>query len=68
MTTAYRDTATRCARCQRVTYGCGDFWVRWREELDVIDAHAWLCPRCRGEVRDAALRLMGGAQVREVVA
>lgn len=53
MTTAYRDTATRCERCERVTRGCADVLLLHDEGLVAVQvAKVCLCTRCRSLVID----------------
>ena len=64
MTTAYRDTATRCRRCSRVTKGCAPFTVTEQLELGTVEvAHVLLCQRCRSELRDVIGRTLAGEGV-----
>ena len=53
MTTAYRDTATRCERCERVVRGCGYVRLTTHEALMVaVLREVLLCTRCRSLVAD----------------
>ena len=68
MTTAYRDTAQRCRRCERFVKGCAPFTVTEQLELGTVEvAHVMLCQRCRSDMHDVVRRTLAGAEVREVI-
>lgn len=65
MTTAYRDTATRCRRCERVVPGCATFSVSWQHDFGTVTvAESWLCMRCRNELHAVVGKMLhdGGSR------
>jgi hypothetical protein len=62
VTTTVRDTARRCARCERVTLGCHPLWIH--EGKTVVDV-ALLCTRCRSELKPLLVEVLRESTVRE---